>query len=82
MRSDTRPRSYTMILISAYAGAAGAAMIGVLMLVQFLAGHGGPAGNILRVGLAILSFFIGLFLLTVGILYRASFDNAETDDFQ
>ena len=81
MRSETRPRSYAVILISSYAGAAASAFLGVILLFHAFSGHGGQAGNVLRVGFAILSFFIGLFLLTVGILYSASFDNAGRDEF-
>jgi hypothetical protein len=82
MQSEPRPRSYAMILISTYGGAAGSAVFGILLLVQVFSGHGGPAGNMLRVGIALLAFLVGLFLLTVGILYRSSFGNAESDEFR
>ena len=80
MRSETRPRTYAVILIFTYAGAAASALVAVVLLLQDFSGHGGPAGNVLRVGFAIFSCFVGLFLLTVGILYRASFDNVGSDE--
>lgn len=82
MRLEARPRTYAVILLSAYAGAAASATITITLLLRSLSGHGSPAGNLLRVGLAILFFFIGFFFITVGVLYRASFDKLESNDFQ
>jgi hypothetical protein len=74
MRSEQYPRSYWLIMACSFAGAAAFVFLALALLLEAIYGHGGAAGNILRIGLAVGSLFVGLFLLAVGTLYRMSFD--------
>ena len=74
MRSERHPRSYWLIMVFSFAGAAGFVFFALDLILQAIYGHGGGAGNILRVGLAVGSLFLGFFFLAVGSLYRMSLD--------
>jgi hypothetical protein len=74
MRSETQARSHWGIVAGAFAGAAAFAFFAVTLIIHAAFGHGSAAGNILRIGLAIIFLFVGLFLVAVGTLYRMSFD--------
>jgi len=79
MKQEHHSSAYWLIPGAAFSGAALFAWSAVRLLHQVLAGHGGRAGNILRVGLSLSSLFAGVFCLAVGTLYRLSFqqDNGE-----
>jgi predicted CDP-diglyceride synthetase/phosphatidate cytidylyltransferase len=77
MESEEHPLSYWFILIGAFAGGAAFILFAVALILQILNGHGSQAGNILRVALAVFSLFVGLFCVTVGTLYRLSFNDAR-----
>jgi hypothetical protein len=81
MPSEAQDRWYWLILVGAFTGAAGFFAFAVVVLVHVFTGHGSHAGNILRVGLGIGAFFLGLFLCAVGALYRLSFDEEHSKEF-
>jgi hypothetical protein len=73
MQSEATQRFHWTILICAFAGAAWSVLVAILLLAGVVAGHTSRAVEILLVGLGVLSFFIGLFFLAFGALYRQSF---------
>ena len=74
MPSERHPQVYSLITVLFFAGAAGFVFFALELLLQAIYGHGGGAGNILRLGLAVGSLFLGFFLLAVGTLYRKSLE--------
>jgi hypothetical protein len=77
MDSEGHSLSYWFILTGAFAGGAAFILFAIALILQIINGHGSQAGNILRVALAVVSLFVGLFCVTVGTLYRLSFDDAR-----
>jgi hypothetical protein len=82
MRSDVRASSYWMVLLGSYAGAAIFAVCACTLILQLLHGHGSPAGNILRFTLALISIFLGFFLVAVGTVYHLSFNEDSGNEFR
>jgi hypothetical protein len=72
MRSEFHPGRYWAVLGCSFTCGAAFLLLGAGLILQTWKGHGSQPGNILRVGLAIFSLFIGLFCVMVGTLYRAS----------
>ena len=66
------------IVASVLVGAAFFALAGMSMMADAVIGQGSHEGNILRVGLGILSFFVGLFLLVVATLSWKSPNHRST----
>ena len=81
MRSETHARFHWAIMACSFTGAAAFAFFAVTLIVQAVYGHGSHAGNILRIGLAVIFFFLGLFLAVIGILHRMSFDEEHGREF-
>ena len=75
MRSEAHSLSYWFIPASSFAGAALFIVFAVSLIMQIVAGHGSVAGNLLRIAVAIVFLFVGLFLAAFGTLYRMSFDD-------
>jgi hypothetical protein len=75
MESEQHSRPNRLIMVCSFAGAAAFLFFALALLLDAIYGHGGGAGNIIRVGVAVGSLFIGFFLLAVGTLYRLSFDD-------
>ena len=73
MQPENRSSTYWLIPGAAFAGAAVFVWSAFRLLHHVLAGHGGRAGNILRVGLSLSALLAGVFCLAVGTLYRLSF---------
>jgi hypothetical protein len=69
-------------LACSFVGAAAFAFFAVTLIVQTAYGHGSHAGNILRVGLAVIFLFLGLFLVAVGTLHRMSFDEEDGNEIR
>jgi hypothetical protein len=82
MRSEQFPRSYWLVTVCSFVAAAAFVFFAIAMFLEAIYGHGGAAGNILRVGLAVASLFVGLFFLAVGTLYRLSFDDPRASGFR
>ena len=78
MRSEGSACSHWLILAGSFAGAAACVLFAVVLILQAALGHGSPGGNILRVTLAIIFFFLALFLVAVGTLHRMSFDDDQS----
>ena len=81
MRSETHIRSHLVILACSFVGAAAFAFFALTLIVQTAYGHGSHAGNILRIGLAVIFFFMGFFLAAIGTLHRMSFDEEHGREF-
>jgi hypothetical protein len=77
MRSEYHPGRYWVVLGCSFICGAAFFLFGAALIFQAWLGHGSHAGNILRIGLAVFSVFIGFFFLAVGTLYRASFDESR-----
>ena len=82
MRLETHTRSYWLILICAFVGAAAFAFFAIALIVPAVSGHGSHAGNVLRAGLGVVSLFLGIFFVAVGTLYVISFDEADRNEFR
>jgi hypothetical protein len=82
MESEAQASPHWFILAFSFVGAAAFLFFAVDLIVHAVSGHGGHAGNILRVGLAIIFLFLGFFLVAVGALYRMSFDEEHGDEFR
>ena len=82
MKSEQLPLTYWLVMVCSFVGAAAFAFLALVLILEAINGHGGPAGNILRLGLAVASFFVGLFLMAVGTLYYISFDDPHTSDLR
>ena len=67
MRSEAQTLSDWMILAGAFLGAGAFIFIAVTLGLQAVVLHSGPAGKILRGGLALLFLFLGIFFGTVAI---------------
>ena len=78
MRQEFHLRRYWAVLGGSFICGAAFFLLAAALILQAWQGHGSHPGNILRVGLAIFSLFMGLFFATVGTLYHASF--SESDD--
>lgn len=70
---------YCAVLGCSFIGGAAFFLLAAALIQQAWQGHGSPPGNILRVGFAIVSLFMGFFFVTVGTVYHASFSESETD---
>ncbi len=81
MRSEDRAGSYWMVLLGSYTGAAIFAVCAFNLILQLLHGHGTAAGNFLRATLAMISIFLGLFLVAVGTVYHLSFNEDSGSNF-
>ena len=77
MRSEYHPGRYWIVLGWSFICGAAFFLFAAALIFQAWLGHGSHAGNILRIGLAVLSVFIGFFFLAVGTLYRASFNESR-----
>ena len=79
MKPQNHSSTYWLVPGAAFAGAAAFVWSAFRLLHHVLVGHGGRAGNILRIGLSLGAFVAGVFCLAVGTLYRLSFqqDNGE-----
>jgi hypothetical protein len=77
MRSEYHPGRYWIVLGCSFICGAGFFLFAAVLIFQAWLGHGSHAGNILRIGLAVFSVFIGFFFLAVGTLYRASFNESR-----
>jgi len=82
MKSEQYSRSYWLIIACSFVAAAAFVFFALLLFLEAIYGHGGGAGNILRVGLAVASLFVGLFFLAVGTLYRMSLDDPRASDLR
>jgi hypothetical protein len=82
MRLETHTRSYWLILACSLLGAAAFAFFAITLIIQAVSGTGSHAGNILRIGLGIVSLFMGIFFVAVGTLYVISFDEADGNEFR
>ena len=80
MESERHARAHWVISAAAFVGAAAFIIFAVALILQAVSGHGGGPGNILRVGLAITSFFIGLFVASVGAMYWMSSHKAHHNE--
>ena len=81
MRSETHARFHWAIMACSFTGAAAFAFFAVTLIVQAVYGHGSHAGNILRIGLAVIFFFMGLFLAAIGTVHRMSVDEEHGREF-
>ena len=82
MESETRTGSDWLILFCAFAGAATFAFFAIELVLQTISGHGSHAGNIIRIATAIMFLFLGFFFITVGTLYRLSFNEDRSNQFR
>jgi len=82
MRSEDHARPRWLGLLCAFVGAAVFIFFAIALIVQAAYGHGSHAGNILRVGLAVILLFVGLFFVAVGTLYGMSFDEEQGNEFR
>jgi hypothetical protein len=78
VQSEGHARSHWLILACSFVGAAAFAFFALVLILQAAFGHGGHAGNILRVALAVVFLFLALFLVAIGTLYRMSFDEEQS----
>lgn len=72
MRSEFHPGRYWAVLGCSFACGAVFLLLAAALALQAWQGHGSHPGNILRVGFAVVSLFMGFFFIIVGALYRAS----------
>jgi hypothetical protein len=82
MRSDVRASSYWLVLLGSYAGAAVSAGFAIALITHAIHGHGSTAGNILRFALGIAAIFVFFFLVSVGTVYRLSFNDDPENEFR
>ena len=82
MSAEVHDRSYWPILLVAFAGAAASAWFAATLFLQVFRGHGGPAGDILRVALGAAFVLVALFFFTVGVLYHRSFGPNRGQEFR
>jgi len=68
MRSPFQTRFQWVVPACALAGAGVFVAAAVCLVVEAATGHGGDAGNILRLGFGVLALFIGLFFLVIAAL--------------
>ena len=73
MRSEFRPGRYWVVLGCSFMCGAVFFLLAAALILQAWEGHGSQPGNVLRIGLAIFSLFVGFFFVMVGTLYQASF---------
>ena len=76
MRSGYHPGRYWMILGCSLIFSAASILFAGALILQVWIGHGSHGGNILCSAFALSFFLLGFFFLTVGTLYRASFDES------
>lgn len=72
MSSEASNRVHWTVVIGALGGSAAFVWAAIFSFTQVMIGHGGSAGNILRVGVGLLMLFLGIFFLIVGALYWQS----------
>jgi hypothetical protein len=77
MRSGYHPGRYWMILGCSLMFSAASILFAGALILQVWIGHGSHGGNILCSALALFSLLLGFLFLTVGTLYRASFDESR-----
>ncbi len=82
MRSEAQTLSDWMILAGAFLGAGAFLFVAITLGLQVVVLHLGPAGKILRGGLALMFLFLGIFFATVGALYRKSFEEHPRSEFR
>jgi hypothetical protein len=68
MSSKTSRTFRWALVVSAFAGCALSMLAAIALFTAVVTGHGGSAGNFLRVGLGLLSLFIAIVLLVVGAM--------------
>ena len=68
MSSNTSRTFRWALVVSAFTGFALSMLAAIALFTEVVTGHGGSAGNVLRVGLGLLSLFIAIVLLVVGAM--------------
>lgn len=77
MHSEYHPDRYWRVLGCSFICGAAFFLLAAALILQAWQGHGSHSGNILRLGLAIFSFLVGIFFIAVGTLYHASFHESH-----
>jgi hypothetical protein len=80
MSSGAGNRFHWTVVIGALGCSAAFVWAAIFSFTQVMIGHGGSAGNILRVGIGLLMLFVGVFLLIVGALYWQSLRHGSNQE--
>ena len=75
MRSEENARSYWIVLLGSFAGAAVLGVSAVALVMRTFISHSSLFMGVLRIGLAATLLFLAAFLIAVGTLYCMSIND-------